>query len=110
ESIRLPDAFWCYDPQTSEPGVAALPGLKTGRVTFGSLNTFCKVNGPVLKLWAHVLQAVENSRLLLHAPEGRHRQDSLDVLNQEGVMPERVTFVDRMPRSQYLQLYHQIDI
>ena len=44
ESIRLPDAFWCYDPLTAEAAVGALPALEQGCITFGSLNNFCKVN------------------------------------------------------------------
>jgi predicted O-linked N-acetylglucosamine transferase (SPINDLY family) len=51
-SWRLPDSFWCYDPLTIEPSVNALPALKTGYVTFGCLNNFCKVTDDVLRLWA----------------------------------------------------------
>ena len=66
ESIRLPDAFWCYDPLAGEPAVSALPALENGFITFGCLNNFCKVNDPVLKLWAQVLEAVD--RLAARAP------------------------------------------
>ena len=52
QSIRLPDTFWCYDPLTEEPAVNPPPCLEKGFVTFGCLNNFCKVNEPVLRLWA----------------------------------------------------------
>src|SRR5262249_17989533 len=68
ESIRLPDTFWCYDPQSDEPAVNPLPALKAGQVTFGCLNNFCKVNEGCLGLWAKALQKVPQSRLLLRAP------------------------------------------
>ena len=115
ESVRLPDAFWCYDPAASDPpanelAIGPLPALDKGRITFGCLNNFCKVNGPVLRLWARVLQAVDRSRLLLLAAEGSHRRHTLDLLEQEGVEPDRVTFVGRLPRPQYMELYHGIDI
>jgi predicted O-linked N-acetylglucosamine transferase (SPINDLY family) len=110
ESVRLPDTFWCYDPLASEPAVNALPALENGYITFGCLNNFCKVNVSVLKLWAQVLKAVDGSRLMLLAAEGSHRQHTLDLLEQEGVKPDRVTFVARRPRQQYLELYHRIDI
>ena len=110
ESIRLPNSFWCYDPLTNEPAVNALPALEQGYVTFGCLNNFCKVNTPVLKLWAQILQALEHSRLILLAKEGSHRQEMLRQLEQEGITSDRITFVAQQPRHQYLELYHQIDM
>src|SRR5262249_4862727 len=79
-------------------------------ITFGSLNNFCKVNPAVLKLWARVLKAVDGSRFLMLAPEGPHRQQTLDFLAHEGVAAERIEFVPQRPRPEYLASYHQIDI
>jgi predicted O-linked N-acetylglucosamine transferase (SPINDLY family) len=109
-SIRLPETFWCYDPLTSQPAVNEPPAERSGCVTFGSLNSFCKLNAGVLRLWAEVLRAVEGSRLLLLAPEGTCRQMPLGVLTEAGVAPERVRFASPRPRPAYLALYHQIDI
>jgi predicted O-linked N-acetylglucosamine transferase (SPINDLY family) len=110
ESIRLPDSFWCYDPLDSEPPVNVLPAAEKGYISFGCLNNFCKVNPPVLKLWARVLQTVDRSRLVTLAGEGVHRQHTLDLLAEEGVGRDRVTFVANQPRQQYLRHYHGIDI
>ena len=110
ESVRLPDSFWCYDPLDSEAAVKALPAAEKGYVSFGCLNNFCKVNPLVLKLWARVLNAVDRSRLTLLAGEGKHRRQALDMLAEEGVGGDRVTFVAIRPRSQYLRYYHGIDI
>ncbi|HWY85349.1 MAG TPA: tetratricopeptide repeat protein, partial [Gemmataceae bacterium] len=110
ESIRLADAFWCYDPLSSEPAVSALPALHEGYIMFGCLNNFCKVNDAVLKLWAQVLKAVDPSRLMLLGAEGPHHNHTLGLLEQEGVKPERVIFSSRLPRPRYLELYHRIDI
>ena len=63
-----------------------------------------------MKLWAQVLKAVDRSRLLLHAAEGSHRQHTLELLEGEGIERDRVTFVPRMPRARYLELYHRIDL
>jgi predicted O-linked N-acetylglucosamine transferase (SPINDLY family) len=68
ESIRLPDCFWCYDPLATWPPVNALPALSSGRITFGSLNNFCKVNDGVLEAWGRILKAVDRSRLIMLAP------------------------------------------
>jgi predicted O-linked N-acetylglucosamine transferase (SPINDLY family) len=74
------------------------------------LNNFCKVNDVCLALWARALRAVPGSRLLLMAPRGTAREEVLARLAREGVVAERVEFVDRRPRPEYLELYHRIDL
>jgi predicted O-linked N-acetylglucosamine transferase (SPINDLY family) len=109
-SIRLPDTFWCYDPLTSEPAINAPPCLEKGFVTFGCLNNPRKVTDVVLMLWAQVLKTLSTSRLLLLAPEGSLRQRVLDRLGREGIGPERMEFVAKQSRWEYLNIYHRIDI
>jgi len=66
---RMPHSCWCYTPAEDAPEVVEPPALKNGYVTFGSLNKIVKASEPCAKLWAHVLAAVPNSRLLLPAAE-----------------------------------------
>jgi predicted O-linked N-acetylglucosamine transferase (SPINDLY family) len=87
-----------------------LPAKKSGRVTFGSLNSYSKVNEPLLKLWARVMAAAADSRLLLLSPLGIHRQRVLEIMREEGVAEERIEFVVERPRREYLELYHRIDV
>ena len=110
QSIRLPDSFWCFDPTGAEPPAGPLSAIQSGRVTFGCLNNFCKVNEPVLKLWALVLHAVPDSALLLLVPRGSSRDRVLDTLRREGIEDSRVEFADRHPRHEYLALYNRIDL
>ena len=110
ESVRLPDCWVCYDPLTEEPPCHPLPAATTGRITFGSLNNFCKVNEAVLALWGGVLGAVAGSRLILLAPAGSPRQRILNHLSRHGVEAGRIEFVGQMSRHDYLSLYHRIDI
>jgi predicted O-linked N-acetylglucosamine transferase (SPINDLY family) len=110
ESIRLPDTFWIYDPLDTQPAVNPLPALTNGFITFASFNNFRKVSEGVLKLWARVVKAVDRSRLLILLPAGNHRLSVLAVLESEGLAADRVTFLDRRPRAQYLEYYHQADI
>ena len=110
ETLRLPDAFWCYDPLADGPDVGPLPALADGRLTFGSLNNFMKVNDDVLRLWARVLSAVDNSRMLLLAPEGSARSRVVEAFAAGGVSSDRLEFVDRRPRPEYLAAYRQIDL
>jgi protein O-GlcNAc transferase len=109
-SLRLPETFWCYDPLANEPSPGPLPAQAAGRVTFGCLNNFCKVNVPTVALWAGVLDAVAESRLLLLSPGGTHRDQLLGQFREAGIDAERIEFVEYRPRKQYLELYRQIDI
>lgn len=109
-SMRLPDSFWCYAPLTNEPQVNALPADSHGFITFGSLNNFCKVNEQVLRLWGEVLRTVTDSRLLLLAPEGTARARVCQRFAGVGVAADRIMFVSRMGRREYLEQYHRIDI
>ena len=86
------------------------PPWRSGSITFGCLNSFCKVNDGCLSLWARVLRAVPNSRLLLRAPRGQARDQVLAVLEREGIVAARMEFADTQPRPEYLKLYHQIDL
>jgi len=110
ETLRLPDSFWCYDPLTDAPVVSALPALTNGRITFGCLNHFRKVNQQVIDLWASVLSAVPESRLMLLAPEGVARERVCSRFGAAGVTPDRIHFVARCSRLEYLNRYREIDI
>ncbi len=110
QSVWLPETYWCYLPVHHRPPVAAAPAARTGYVTFGCLNNFCKVTAPTLAVWSRLLRAVPESRLLLHAHAGGHRQDVLDCLARHGVSPQRVTFVALLPPADYFQTYEDIDV
>jgi predicted O-linked N-acetylglucosamine transferase (SPINDLY family) len=109
ERVHLIESFWCYEPHAGALQVNALPAKESGYVTFGSLNSFCKINEPLLELWAQVLGSVEGSRLVLLAGAGAHRQWLTDFLESKGVAAQRVEFVERRPRHEYLELYHRLD-
>jgi len=111
ESLRLPETFWCYDPLIDQPSAGALPARVNGVTTFGSLNNFFKFNDDCLRLWARVLLAVPQSRLLLLAPRDPARERVWGILEEEGIAPARVEFAaDRLPRPEYFRLYHRIDV
>jgi predicted O-linked N-acetylglucosamine transferase (SPINDLY family) len=110
EQVYLIDSFWCYNPCGIEVPVNELPVQTAGTITFGSLNNFCKVNEPLLKLWARVLTGIKDSRLVVLSHEGSHRQRTLEFLEAEGVDPQRVEFVTPRPRKEYMELYHRLDI
>lgn len=108
-SIRI-ESYWCYSPPAESPPVGPLPALQNGFVTFGCLNSFQKVSGPLLRLWIRILQNVPNSRLMLHSYEGSHRRRVLDLFITEGVDPNRISFVGPQPTPDYFRQYNAIDI
>jgi protein O-GlcNAc transferase len=110
KSYRLPHSFWCYDPLGAGVAVNALPAQTQGHITFGCLSNFCKVNEPVVRLWARVLKTVDRSRMVILCPEGNHRQRLLDLLQREGIDSDRIELVAQLPRIKYLELYHRIDV
>jgi len=110
ELLRLPESYWCYRPSATSPPVGPLPALQNGYVTFGSLNTFAKVNSRVIELWKEVLDAVPNSRLMVHATMGDANAAARKVFTDAGIAPDRLTLVGRAQRDQYLDLYNRIDI
>jgi predicted O-linked N-acetylglucosamine transferase (SPINDLY family) len=108
--VFLLDTFWCYDPCGIDLAVNELPAETGSGVTFGSLNNFCKVNETVLALWARVLGAVPDSRLVLLSPFGSHRQRVLALFERNGIASNRIEFLEMRPRREYLALYHRLDI
>jgi len=110
EQLYLIESFWCYDPCGLDVEVNRLPAGKTGGVTFGCLNNFCKINERVLSLWGRVLGKVIDARLLVLSAAGSHRQRTLETLRRAGVEASRVEFADYRPRREYLELYHRLDI
>jgi predicted O-linked N-acetylglucosamine transferase (SPINDLY family) len=85
--------------------------MTNGHVTFGCLNNFCKINEPVLELWAKVLGAVPDSQLVLLADPGTHRERVLQSFHRQGInAAQRVQFVPKTTREKYLEYFHQIDI
>ncbi len=110
QSLWLPRTFWCYGPEREVGVVGALPQLRAGHVTFGCLNNFMKATRATLELWARVLCANQGSKLLMLAPRDWAQDYARRILQENGVEPERVEFVDFQSRENYLETYNRIDI
>jgi len=112
--IRLKYGFLCYQPMTSAPRVAQLPCLEQGYITFGSFNNLTKVTHEVIKVWAAILRAVPDSRLLLKAKQLSDDQTMLRFLEmfaKEGIAEDRLEMHSRMSRQEdHLRLYNRVDI
>ncbi len=109
ESIRV-ESYWCYQPPIDGLPTSAAPAVGAGFVTFGCLNNFCKVTAEVLATWGEILGAVADSRLVLHAKEGSHRERTREFFRGAGIDPSRVSFIGAVPLAEYMEQYERIDI
>jgi len=110
ERVFLLDSFWCYEPEKTAAPVGELPARAQGWVTFGALHNFCKVNEPMLELWARVLQNVPDSRLLLLRGGGNYAERTRQFFERHGIDVSRVEFLDVRARGEYLKNYHRVDM
>ena len=110
KTVRLPHSFWCYQAPTHAPALSAPPVLTNGVITFGSFNQYAKVSQTALEIWARVLHSVPESRLMIYAAHGSHRQRAKDVFRGFGIGPERIEFVGRVSTTEYFAQYNRIDI
>jgi predicted O-linked N-acetylglucosamine transferase (SPINDLY family) len=110
KTVRLADCFWCYQAPADAPPVNVLPAQGNGYVTFGCFNNFFKASPQTLELWARVLAATPDSRMLIHSQPGSHLDLVRSVFSNAGVDPNRLEFVGFVPAEQYWRQYHRIDI
>ncbi|CAK7341893.1 unnamed protein product [Dovyalis caffra] len=114
ELVRLPECFLCYIPSPEAGPVSPTPALSNGFITFGSFNNLAKITPKVLQVWARILCAVPNSRLVVKCKPfccDSVRQRFLTMLEQLGLEPLRV---DLLPlillNHDHMQAYSLMDI
>jgi protein O-GlcNAc transferase len=111
--IRLPTGSTCYEVPGAPPEVGPLPARERGYVTFASFNKANKLNAAVIGLWAEVLSAVPNSKLLLKfrglgdpgTTQRFRRQFAL-----YGVDPQRIEFEGHSEFPQMYARYNTVDL
>jgi predicted O-linked N-acetylglucosamine transferase (SPINDLY family) len=111
--LRMPDGYLCYDPPAQAPPVSPLPAMRTGALTFGSFNNLAKITPEVVAVWAEILHAVPNSRLIMkYRGLGQRsvRQRYLDLFGAREVDPQRLVFLPFSSHADYLATYQQVDI
>ncbi|MBF0463368.1 MAG: tetratricopeptide repeat protein [Magnetococcales bacterium] len=110
---HLPDCYLCFTPPDFSLPVAPLPALSTGGVTFGCFNHASKITTAVLTCWAHIVQAVPNSRLLLkHAGwmDPVVRRGLLEKCQQANLAWDRLLLEGAETREGYLACYNRVDM
>jgi protein O-GlcNAc transferase len=111
--VRLPGGRFCYAPVPWAPEVAPLPSLSRGYVTFGCFNNTAKLNAGVFDLWARILGAVPDSRLVLKwrtfNDEGL-RQKVAETFIERGIAAERIELRGPSFHADLLKEYADLDI
>lgn len=112
--LRMPDSFLCYRPGGDFPDIGEPPCLSHSQITFGSFSNFMKVTPAMLELWAGILAAVTDSRLVFRArgmTTDRFNREIAPIFEAQGVDLQRVTVLGHA-RSVVGNLldYHRIDI
>ena len=110
--FRLPHSLWCYQPAADmRRAPSPLPAAARGHVTFGSFNSYTKVGPRVVELWADVLHAVPDSRLLMiTVPAGEPQAALWARFEALGIARERVELHGRLPRGDYVAAFDRVDI
>lgn len=97
-------------PTKDAPEVNDLPALTNGYVTFGSFNRLSKLNQAIVALWADLLRALPDSRMLLGGmPENGKYDMLIEWFAQEGISVDRLDFHPRGNMESYLGLHHKVD-
>lgn len=112
--FRLPEVFLSYRPPPEAPEVAPPPLLERGYPTFGAYNNFAKVSDHVLALWARILGALPEARLVMKTGALRDpavRQRLLDRFGALGGDASRVTLAGIIPSNrEHLASYAGVDV
>ncbi|MDO8287246.1 MAG: tetratricopeptide repeat protein [Rhodoferax sp.] len=98
-------------PFEPSPAVNALPCVTSGHFTFGSFNNFSKLSPHLIGVWASIMLRVPGSQMLIGAISGEDAQNTLKQWFQDkGIDPSRLRFAPFLPGSEFLSLYHDVDL
>lgn len=111
--IRLPHTVFCFAPEVDYPYPSYDKTFAQRQLTFGSFNNVPKLTQHTLSLWARVLAAVPDSRLLLKAPSFQD-EGAIKAFKQRlavlGVAEDRVEFRGPVGLFDMMAEYADVDI
>lgn len=112
--LRLDAGFAVFEPPQDAPAVEPLPADRSGHVTLGSFNNLTKLTPETLTLWARILDALPEARLLVKAialSESGPRRRLTYSLAEAGIDRERVRYLGRVPAARgHLAALGSVDI
>ena len=112
---RLPRVSWSYDGRADAPIPSWRPS-PDGTVWVGSFSNLGKLSPPTLALWAKVLHALPQGKLLLKTPafaDPSSRKRILDAMTGHGILPDRIELQDSSATAgwaEHMAYYDRLDI
>ncbi len=107
----MPDSVFCWASVDEYPLPPPRPHGEP--VVFGSFNNAMKISPQTINLWARILRAVPDSRLLLKAPSLRDeivRARFAALFLERGIVPERLIMRGPTGLADMMQEYGDMDI
>ncbi len=111
--VQLPDTVFCWAPVDDDPLPRRRPLAEPGEVVLGSFNNGLKLVPRTLDLWARVMQALPNARLLIKAPglrDPRIEAHFRQALISRGVDAARFELRGPSGLADMMQEYGEVDI
>jgi protein O-GlcNAc transferase len=109
----MPTVRLCFTAPPFAPDVAALPALTTKKITFGCFTRADKIGPNVLAVWARVLAAAPDSRLVLKSATFKFSEVCRRFKGEfadRGIDPERLELRTESTYEQLLAEYSDVDI
>ena len=110
--LRFSSCAWAYEPPKDAPS-ASMPEAGAP-ITFGSFNNFLKVSVETLSAWAHLLERVPGSRLLIKSPYLEDPEVLTSVhekLTTAGIAIDRVELLGFFASpAEHLAAYSRVDV
>lgn len=111
--IRMPDDYICYEPPSYIAEVDALPAVKNGHITLGCFNNPTKINEPLLKQWAEIMQRLPSSKLFLKGKQYSSEEFCeriINIMQSTGIDASRLIFEGQTPHTDVFKAYNRVDI
>ena len=106
--VRLAPAQWCWNPPGESVARGPLPLLGAGHPTLGSFNNGSKLTDATLALWARVLTAIPDARLVVvGVPDGRAQDRVRRALGAAGA---RVRVLPRLAPDAFRHEAAAVDV
>ena len=110
---RLPRSLWCYRPraeETASPRPARNEGRYSG-IRFGSMNNLAKLSSRTIEVWARILRAVPDSRLVMTGVTAGAAQRGVEArFATHGIEPQRLELYERISDDCYRHVLDGVDL
>ena len=109
--IYLPEIWNCHCGFDFERKESSPPLINNKYFTFGSFNSFDKINSDVVSVWSNILKRVDKSKLVLKTSQTHHALKRLKDLFKKNDVLDSIQFIDRREDlKDHLITYNGIDI